>query len=168
MGNDRDQGPGGDVVRVRPGRDALNWLWGTVNRLKGADRCAPVTVVVSNYVVGRVVLRHLADSGGCVNVRTMLLDELATSLESAPPQPDQVLDDIIEGAAVRAALREAGGPLRALEHHLSLQNDLVRLFRDLRREEVDVERLLDSESNPDGRRCVAHVSRLSAADCGLP
>jgi hypothetical protein len=93
----------------------------------------------------------MADAGGCVNIRCILLNDVAAGLGPRAIRGDEVLDDVLEGAAVRTALREAGGPLRGLEQHLSLQHDLVRLFRDLRREEIDVQVALDAEHNPMAR-----------------
>ncbi|MBV9359542.1 MAG: PD-(D/E)XK nuclease family protein, partial [Chloroflexi bacterium] len=104
--------------------------------------------VVSNYVVGRAVARFLARSGGVVNVRSMLLVDLAASLVGTEVERALILDDVVEGAAAHAAIGQSTGPVAALGAHLGTRRELVRLYRELRREEVDVEQAVRTASSP--------------------
>ena len=62
---------------VRPGRATHAWVARTVAELKGGDPLSPVTLVVPNYYAGRQIRWTLAAAGGYVNVRSMLLGDLA-------------------------------------------------------------------------------------------
>src|SRR6266481_7187055 len=65
---------------VRPGRATHAWVARTVAELKGGDPLAPVTLVVPNYYAGRQIRWTLAMAGGYVNVRSMLLGDLAEQI----------------------------------------------------------------------------------------
>src|SRR5205085_8299074 len=64
------------VELVRPGPSALRWLRATVAALQGADRLAPVTVVVPSPYIGLVARRALA-ADRRANVRTLVLRQVA-------------------------------------------------------------------------------------------
>lgn len=128
------------ITFVRPGPRALDWLERTITALKADDPLRPVTVIVPNFSAGRQVARYLAQRGGYLNVRTVRLQQLAALL--APEVTEwPTLTPVMEESAVRQAVQEAGGPLRAMIHHRSLQLALVQLFRELRRREVDAAHL---------------------------
>jgi len=124
------------IVRVRPGPTAQEWVQRTVAELKGDDPLRPVTLIAPNYYAGRQARWVLARSGGYLNVRSMLLSDVATQVLSASPAQEQPLTRVLEESAVRAAIHRFGGVLAPLAHHRSLHQTLLQLFRELRRQEV--------------------------------
>src|SRR5215204_2270846 len=96
---------------VRTGRAAQAWMARTVGELKADDPLASVTIVVPNYYAGRQLRWALAKAGGCVNVRTMLLGDLATQLLMGTAELERPLTAVLEESAVRdesLARHEAG------------------------------------------------------------
>jgi ATP-dependent helicase/nuclease subunit B len=126
------------LVHVRPGRTAQEWVRGAIAALKSDDPLAPVTLVAPNYYAGRQTRWLLARSGGYVNVRSMLLTDVATQLVSGTAGLEQPLTAVLEESAVRTAIHRFGGVLSPLAHHRSLHRALVQLFRELRRQEVSL------------------------------
>src|SRR5207302_8852652 len=90
------------IVRVRPGHSAQEWVRRTVAELKGDDPLAPVTLIVPNYYAGRQARWLLARSGGYVNVRSLLLGDVASNI--APLRGTLPLTPVLEESAVRAAI----------------------------------------------------------------
>src|ERR1700694_5079199 len=68
------------IVRVRPGLTAQEWVRRTVAELKGDDPLRPVTLIAPNYYAGRQARWVLARDGGYLNVRSMLLSDVATQV----------------------------------------------------------------------------------------
>ena len=73
------------IVRVRPGRTAQEWVQRTVAELKDDDPLRPVTLIAPNYYAGRQARWVLARRGGYLNVRSMLLSDVATQVLSSTP-----------------------------------------------------------------------------------
>src|SRR5262245_27101915 len=88
---------------VRAGGAAQDWVVRTVRILKAGDPLTPVTVVVPNYYAGRQLRWVVADAGGSVNVRTMLLGDIATQLLIGIPDEARPLTAVLEESAVREA-----------------------------------------------------------------
>src|SRR3984893_4260736 len=124
------------IHQVRPGRTAQDGVQRTFAELKGDDPLGPVTLIAPNYYAGRQARWVLARSGGYINVRSMLLSDLATQVVAGLPGQEQPLTPVIEESAVRAAIHRFGGVLSPLAHHRTLHQTLLQLFRELRRQEV--------------------------------
>lgn len=124
------------IELVRPGPDGLEWLRLAVAREKAGAPFDPVTLVVSNHVQGRFVERYLGRSQGYVNLRALLLGQLAVGVLGGPAYASTSLTPALELGAARSALEQTGGGLRALAHHYPLYRELLRLFRELRRQEL--------------------------------
>ena len=107
-----------------------------VAELKSGDPLRPVTLIAPNYYAGRQARWLLARGGGYVNVRSMLLSDVATQVVSGLPDLEQPLTPVLEESAVRAAIHHSGGVLSSLAHHRTLHQTLLQLFRELRRQEV--------------------------------
>src|ERR1700730_7840730 len=99
------------IERVRPGRTAHEWARLRVAELKGGDSLAPVTLIVPNYYAGRQTRWALATAGGYVNVRAMLLGDLAAAVLGLVANTQEPLTPVLEESAVREAIRRAGGAL---------------------------------------------------------
>ena len=80
----------------------------------------PVTVVISNYVLGRSVLRDLGRGHGVANVHAVRLADLAVSVLGGPAAAPSLLNTVLEMGAARSAVQIAGDGLRALSHHCAL------------------------------------------------
>jgi ATP-dependent helicase/nuclease subunit B len=126
------------IERIRPGRAAHAWVIRTVEDLKGSDPFAPVTLIAPNYYAGRQARWALAGAGGYVNVRSMLLGDIATQI-AGPAESIQPLTPVLEESAIRAAVRKVGGVLAPVAHHRALHQALLLLFRELRRLEIHIE-----------------------------
>jgi hypothetical protein len=131
--------PMANLNSVRPGGAAQAWVVRTVRDLKAGDPLAPVTIVVPNYYAGRHLRWALAEAGGSVNVRTMLLGDVAAQLLIGMPDQERPLTAVIEESAVREAVRQVGGSLTPLAHHRALHQALMRLFRELRRGSTELD-----------------------------
>jgi ATP-dependent helicase/nuclease subunit B len=125
------------VDLVRPGPASLEWLGQCVAQAKVGAPLAPVTIVVSNYVLGRAVQRHLGRALGVANVHPVRLADLAVSVLGGPANIPRLLNTALEMGAARSAVQAAGDGLRALAHHYPLYQELLRLFRELRRQEIE-------------------------------
>src|SRR5450755_2579639 len=125
------------VELVRPGPASLEWLRQCVAQAKANSPLDPVTIVVSNYVLGRSVQRHLGRAQGVANVYPVRLADLAVSVLGGPADVPGLLSTSLEMGAARSAVQAAGGGLRALAHHYPLYQELLRLFRELRRQEIE-------------------------------
>src|SRR2546429_19710 len=112
------------IEHVRPGRTAHEWVVRTVAELKGADPFAPVTLIAPNYYAGRQARWALGRAGGYVNVRSMLLGDIATQI-AGPVGSIQPLTPVLEESAIRAAIRKVGGVLAPVAHHRSLHQTLL-------------------------------------------
>src|SRR5947207_12760198 len=88
---------------VRPGRATHAWVARTVAELKGGDPLAPVTLVVPNYYAGRQIRWTLAMAGGYVNVRSMLLGDVAEQIVGVDTTAQEPLTPVLEQSAVRQA-----------------------------------------------------------------
>src|SRR5438067_744088 len=130
--------PAHQIALVRPGPASLRWLQEAVRACQAGDPLAPVTVVVPSPYVGLHVRRALAEVG-CANVRLVVqLRQVAERLARAGgvPGTDRPLTGPLEGAAIRVAVRQAGGTaLTSLADHRSLQDALGAFFRELRHRE---------------------------------
>ncbi|TMC14655.1 MAG: hypothetical protein E6J29_02470, partial [Chloroflexi bacterium] len=119
------------AVRLRPGPAAERWLVERLQALKGGDPLAPVTVLVPNNYAGLALRRRLA-AGSYANTRFSILPRLA-ELAGAPELAAQgrvPLTSVTEEAAIRAAIRAAGG-LGAQTEHRAVVSTMHALFRDL-------------------------------------
>src|SRR5438132_5669910 len=125
---------------VRPGRATHAWVARTVAELKGGDPLAPVTLVVPNYYAGRQIRWTLAAAGGYVNVRSMLLGDLAEQVVGVDTSVQDPLTPVLEQSAVRKATGCAGGVLAPVAPHPALHQTLLQLFLELRRSEARIER----------------------------
>jgi RecB family exonuclease len=135
---------------VRPGLESLEWLNRGVAELKDGAPLEPISIVVPNYVLGRFVTRHLARASGLVNVHAVRLADLAMSLLGGPAQVPRLLTTPMEMGAVRSALESSRAGLRGLAHHYPLYRELLKLFRELRRQGV-------------GSTAIADIPRVSEA-----
>ena len=123
------------IERVRPGRTAQEWVRRSVAELKGNDALAPVTLIAPNYYAGRQTRWALARVDGYLNVRSMLLTDVAAQIAGLEVD---ALTPVLEESAVRAAIGVVGGVLDSVAHHRSLHRALFQLFREIRRLEVQV------------------------------
>ena len=114
------------VDLVRPGPASLEWLSQCVAQAKAGKPLNPVTIVVSNYVLGRAVQRHLGRAVGVANVHPVRLADLAVSVLGGPANVPRLLNTSLEMGAARSAVQAAGGGLRALAHHYPLYQELLR------------------------------------------
>jgi len=126
--------------RLRPGPAAEAWLSQAVAELKGADPLGPLTVVVPNQYAKLALRRRLA-AAGYANVRHEVLTRVAESLGASElaAQGKVPLTAVTEEAAIRAALRAAGG-LGAQTEHRAVISTLQALFRDLAEVGLDGEK----------------------------
>src|SRR5260370_2789096 len=124
---------------VRPGRATHAWVARTVAELKGGDPLAPVTLVVPNHHAGRQIRWTLAMAGGYVNVRSMLLGDLAEQIVGVDTTAQEPLTPVLEQSAVRKATCLTGGVLAPVAHHPALHQTLLQLFRELRRSETQLD-----------------------------
>ncbi|HEY8762102.1 MAG TPA: PD-(D/E)XK nuclease family protein [Candidatus Dormibacteraeota bacterium] len=127
------------ATRLRPGPAAEAWLSEAAAELKGADPLGPLTVVVPNQYAKLALRRRLAATG-YANVRHEVLARVAESL-GAPglaAQGKVPLTAVTEEAAIRSALRAAGG-LGAQTEHRAVIGTLRALFRDIAEADLDVE-----------------------------
>jgi hypothetical protein len=134
------------VEFVRPGNAALEWLHTAITSLKGDDPLRHITLIVPNYYAGRVAAHHLAQVGGFVNVRFRRLSEFATIVAAPAMVGSEALTEARQTSAIHASLTATDGPLTPLAEHPSLQGALAHLFRELRRQELDAQEVLGSES----------------------
>lgn len=123
-------------ARLRPGAAAEAWLDATLAGLKPGGDLHPATVITPSNYAG-LALRHRLASRGFVNVRHSILARLAESvgaprLAAAGRLP---LTAVTQEAAIRAALRDAGG-LGRLSDHRAVIVTLRALFADLSQGEV--------------------------------
>jgi len=128
------------ATRLRPGRGAEAWLSAAVAELKGADPLGPLTVVVPNHYAKLALRRRLA-AAGYANVRHEVIARVVESL-GAPGLAAEgrvPLTAVTEEAAIRAALRAAGG-LGPQTEHRAVVSTLQALFRDLAEAGLDGER----------------------------
>src|SRR5437870_4880350 len=108
------------VDLVRPGPASLEWLSHCVAQAKAGGPLDRVTIVVSNYVLGRALLRHLGYAHGVANVHPVRLADLAVAVLGGPANVPRLLNNALELGAVRSAVQVAGNGLRALAHHYPL------------------------------------------------
>ena len=119
------------ATRLAPGPAAEAWLSAAVAELKGTDPLGPLTVVVPNNYAKLALRRRLA-AAGYANVRHEVIARVAESL-GAPELAAEgkvPLTAVTEEAAIRAALRAAGG-LGPQTEHRAVVSTLQALFRDL-------------------------------------
>ena len=116
------------------------WVARTVAKLKGGDPFSPVSLIVPNYYSGRQIRWTLASNGGYVNVRSILLGDLAEQVLGIAMTAQRPLTPVLEQSAVREAARRTGGVLAPVAHHPALHQSLLQLFRELRRSQAQIER----------------------------
>src|SRR5688500_6283882 len=131
------------VDLVRPGRASLAWLSRCVAELKCGDPLQPITIVVPNHVLGRFIGRQLGRTAAVVNVRAVRLEDVALTVLGGPSEIPNQLTPSLELGAARSAVDSAGGGLRTLAHHYPLYQELLRLFRELRRQDVQPDALAE-------------------------
>ena len=119
------------ATRLSPGPSAETWLSAAVAEHKGADPLSPLTVVVPNNYAGLALRRRIA-AGGYANVRFGVLTRLAelAGASDLAAQNRVPLTAVTEEAAIRSALRAAGG-LGAQTEHRAVVSTLHALFKDL-------------------------------------
>src|SRR3979411_2822192 len=78
-------------------------------------------------------------AGGYVNVRSMLLGDLAEQIVGVDTTAQEPLTPVLEQSAVRQATHQMGGGLAPVAHHPALHQPLLQLFRELRRSETRIE-----------------------------
>src|ERR1700686_2660387 len=156
------------VDLVRPGPASLAWLSQCVAELKAGSPLDPGTIVVSNYVLGRAVQRHLGRAQGVANVYPVRLADLAVSVLGGPANVPRLLNTALEMGAARSAVQAAGGGLRALAHPYPLYQELLRLFRELRRQEIDPTTITELSNVSEATTAAAasyRAFRLLTAQC---
>ena len=156
------------VELVRPGPVSLTWLKQVVAEPQVGERLRPVSIVVASPYRGAIVKRALAEHG-CANVRTLVLRQLAAILAGRPVEREKrELNGVLEGAAIRQALRDAAdGPFAGVAHHQSLHEALGNLFRELQYQEASealLETLAGRGSVP--RAAVATFRRFAELSAG--
>ncbi len=127
-----------EVVTTAYGPPAHEALAEVVERAKGGDPLAPVTVVVSANTVGLAARRCLGRRGisgrsGIAAVSFLTpyaLAELIGSARTADSWRRPVSKPVIAGA-VRAALREDPGHFAGVATHPATERALVRAYREL-------------------------------------
>ena len=121
------------VALVRPGPTSLDWLGRTVAELQAGDRLGPVSVVVASPYLETVIKRSLAERG-CANVRTLTLRQVSARVAGRMGEDTKrALTGVLEGAAIRQAIRDASAaPFATVAHHQGLHDGLGSLFRELR------------------------------------
>lgn len=120
-----------EVVRVQPGEQAEAWLDARLEELQAGDPLAPVTVVTPNGYAGLALRRRLA-ARGVANVRSLPLARLAEQAGAASlaRQGRLPATSVVEEAAVRRAVQEAGG-LGEQSGHRAVVQTIRGLFRDI-------------------------------------
>ena len=116
------------------GPPALDRLAALVGEAQGADRLAPVTVVVPTNYVGVATRRALARRDGLAGVSFLTVYRLAellgaARLAGAGRRP--VSTPVVAGA-VRQALRQVPGCFEAVREHPATEEALVAAHRELR------------------------------------
>ncbi len=120
------------IVLHQTGAPGIGWVLATIRELKARDQIAPVTVLAANYVAAREIV-IAAGRAGCVGVRVLTIDALASELVG--PLDDEPLTPEIEAALVRHAI--AAEPEFAEVAGVDLRAAARSLFRELRRAEAD-------------------------------
>lgn len=115
------------------GAPGIRWVLDTLRELKSRDPIAPVTILAANYVATREIV-IAAGRVGCVGVRVLTIDALASELVGLPGA-DEPLTPEIENALVRHAI--AGEAEFAEVSGVDLRAAARSLFRELRRAEAD-------------------------------
>ncbi|MBV9327888.1 MAG: PD-(D/E)XK nuclease family protein, partial [Chloroflexi bacterium] len=92
-----------------------------------------------NYYAGRQIRWGLAADDGYVNVRTLLIGDLAEQVLGVRLSGLSPLTPVVEQSAVRVAARLTGGVLEPVAHHPALHESLLHLFREMRRSEARLE-----------------------------
>ncbi len=98
-----------NVTAVAMGRDAVIVLGRAIERLKGDDRLAPVTVVPPNALAGLSIRRSLGTRpGGLVNVRMLVLGRLIELLGSPTLAAEgrRPLSSVYRVEAIRASVSD--------------------------------------------------------------
>src|SRR3981081_2905615 len=106
------------------------WVAKAVEELKAGDPLAPVTLVVPNYYAGRQIRWTMAAAGGYVNVRSVLLGDLAEQVVGLDTGARDPRPPVREQRAVREAGRRTGSVLAPVAHHAALHRTLLQLFRE--------------------------------------
>jgi hypothetical protein len=126
------------VFRLVPyGPEAIGALRAAIDRAKGDDALAPVTVAIPSNYAGLSLRRKLAaeNERGLVNVRFYVLPRVAELL-GAPllaAQGRKPLTTPVRSEAVRAVLADDPGDIfRDVAEHAATERSLDSTFRDLR------------------------------------
>src|ERR1051326_4867303 len=90
---------------ARPGGAVHQWVARTLAELKADGPRAPVTLVVPNYYAGRQIGWALAADDGYVNVRTLLIGDLAEQVLGVRMSSLSPLTSVVEQIG-RASWRE--------------------------------------------------------------
>jgi hypothetical protein len=125
------------------GPGAYERLREVVDRVKAADRLAPVTVVVPTNSVGVAARRSLARHGrGIAGASFLTLYRLAELLGGATLAASgrMPVSNPIVGAAARRALRNVPGRFQAVAEHEATELALVRAHREL--DDLDDDQLI--------------------------
>ncbi|MHB1776805.1 MAG: PD-(D/E)XK nuclease family protein [Acidimicrobiales bacterium] len=163
------------TVRLEPyGADARAALRDEVARLKGADRLAPVTVLVPRPAVGLATRRWLAsgrggpDGSGVVNVRFLTAARLAAELADAPlrARGSRYATETVQRAAVRRCLAATTGVLAPVRAHPATVRAVTAAYHDLRPVPDDVRRALGRQS-PRAAAVVAVVEEVRSRLAGF-
>jgi hypothetical protein len=131
-----------NVVRLRPGKQALDWLGERIDHLKAGDALAPVTVVVAANHVGLAARRSLALAGYAnvhFGVMGRLVEPLSAPALAAAGRSPLTLPS--QEAAIREAIRRKGQAFGDVREHPALVRVLGDLFGELRDAEADEARL---------------------------
>ena len=151
-----------DILVCAP-RDSLDTLARAVAGAQGADRLAPVTVVVPTNVVGVMTRRALGQESGILGVDMVTLNRLAELLAGprlAHQQRQPVSTPLLE-LTVRQVLSEAPGSYAAVAHHPATVVALRELHEELRLAGPDgADRLATTTRGREAARVSRAVSRI--------
>ena len=135
---------------------------------QGANRLAPVSVIVPTNPAGVMLRRWLGRRGGVAGVNFLTMYRLAEMLAGGRLAADgrRPISPPILAAAVRAAVAATPGPLHAEQPHDATVDALSRLYRELRELDGATLSRLERAGSPMAKAVVAIHRRTRASLAG--